>query len=178
MMNLNFDTYRLRLIAEEDASALFHLIEKNRTRLRDYFPNSIKSIISADSALLYIREKIRQSQNKVFYCFVIEEQNTKGLVGIVFVKNVEWTIPKAELAYFIDSDFEGKGIISKSLALVIRYGFETLKLNKLYLRAAGDNKASQRVAEKNGFRQEGTLRSDFKTSDGKLIDLIYYGLLR
>jgi RimJ/RimL family protein N-acetyltransferase len=53
-----------------------------------------------------------------------------------------------------------------------------LKLNKLYLRVSGDNKASQRVAEKNGFRTEGTLRSDFKTSDGKLIDLIYYGLLR
>ncbi len=177
-MNLNFDTFRIRLIAEEDASALFELIEKNKIRLRDYFPNSIKSIVSQESALLYILEKIRQSQSKVFYCFVVEEQKVKGLIGIVFLKNVEWTIPKAELAYFIDAGSEGKGIITKSLQQVIGYGFETLKLNKLYLRVAGDNKASQRVAEKNGFRREGTLRSDFKTSDGKLIDLIYYGLLK
>jgi len=177
-MEMLFDTYRMRLIAEEDALAFFQLIEKNRIRLRDYFPGSIKSIVNVETALSYIREKVRQCTNKVFYCFVVEAQSGGELIGVVFLKNVEWTIPKAELAYFIDQDYEGKGIITKSIACVIAYGFTTLKLNKLYLRAAGENKASQRVAEKNGFRAEGTLRSDFKTSDGKLIDLIYYGLLR
>jgi RimJ/RimL family protein N-acetyltransferase len=178
-MNKHFDTYRMRLIAEEDAPGLFRLIEKNRIRLRDYFPNSIKSIVTEESALQYILEKTRQCQNKVFYCFVIESvKEGKELIGIVFLKNVEWTIPKAELAYFIDQDYERMGIITKSISFVITYSFDTLKLNKLYLRVSGDNKASQRVAEKNGFRTEGTLRSDFKTSDGKLIDLIYYGLLR
>jgi ribosomal-protein-serine acetyltransferase len=172
------DSFRIRLISEDDAPQLSRLIDKNKIRLCDYFPNSIKSIVSEESAMSYIREKVRQCTNKVGYCFVIELPETAGLIGIVFLKNVEWTIPKAELAYFIDGEHEGKGIVTGSIRHVIAYAFVGLKLNKLYLRAAGENKGSQRVAEKNGFRAEGTLRSDFKTSDGKLIDLIYYGLLR
>ena len=178
MTEMIFNPYRIRLIAESDATSMFNLIERNRVRLSDYFPNSIKAIVSNNSALLYILEKVREGKNKVSFCFVIEGMADAELIGVVFLKNVEWTIPKAELAYFIDSQNEGKGIITKALSFVIAYGFDVLKLNKLYLRASGDNKASQRVAEKNGFRAEGTLRSDFKTSDGKLIDMIYYGLLK
>ena len=33
-------------------------------------------------------------------------------------------------------------------------------------------------AEKNKFKVEGVLRKDFKTSEGKLIDVMYYGLIQ
>jgi ribosomal-protein-serine acetyltransferase len=98
-------------------------------------------------------------------------------IGMLFIKSLDWRIPKAELAYYIDKEYEGKGIISKALNNVIEFAFSVLKLNKLYLRVAPDNKGSRKVAEKNSFKIEGTLRNDFKTYEGALIDLLYYGLI-
>jgi ribosomal-protein-alanine N-acetyltransferase len=34
------------------------------------------------------------------------------------------------------------------------------------------------VAEKNGFILEGIIRSDYKTTSGVVVDLMYYGLLK
>ena len=81
------------------------------------------------------------------------------------------------MGYFIDKDYEGKGIITKGLSQVIRFCFDTLKLKKLFLRIDPDNFPSKRVAEKNGFIVEGTLRSEYRTGNGDLIDLVYYGLV-
>ena len=46
------------------------------------------------------------------------------------------------------------------------------------MRIAEDNLPSRRVAEKNSFVIEGTLRQDFKIAKGYWIDAVYYGLLR
>jgi RimJ/RimL family protein N-acetyltransferase len=51
-------------------------------------------------------------------------------------------------------------------------------LNKIFMRIAEDNVSSRRVAEKNEFKIEGVLRKDFKTAEGKLIDVVYYGLIQ
>ncbi|MFT5779805.1 MAG: ribosomal-protein-serine acetyltransferase [Crocinitomicaceae bacterium] len=38
--------------------------------------------------------------------------------------------------------------------------------------------AAKKLAESCGFEIEGTIRKDYKTTSGELIDLIYYGLLK
>jgi ribosomal-protein-serine acetyltransferase len=127
---------------------------------------------------LYIDQKILQAEAKENFCFVIEDPEEEQLVGAVFLKSFDWSVPKCELAYFIDREYEGMGVISGSLKQMINYCFNTLKINKLFLRTAIDNAASKRVAEKNGFIPEGILRKDFMTEKGKLIDVVYYGLVR
>ena len=37
---------------------------------------------------------------------------------------------------------------------------------------------SQKVATKNGFIQEGILREEFKNGEGKLEDIMYFGLIK
>lgn len=43
---------------------------------------------------------------------------------------------------------------------------------------AADNLASQRVAERCGFVQEGRFRQHQRKKDGTLVDMLWYGLLR
>ena len=80
--------------------------------------------------------------------------------------------------YFIDTDFEGKGIISKAVSEVISFCFNELKMNKIFICTSKINFGSQQIALKNGFVQEGTLRQEFKNGEGILEDINYYGLLK
>jgi len=175
---MNFDNFQLRLIRREDALSFFTLVDSNRDRIGNYLPKTTKGNSTPEFTVLYIDQKLIQAEAKENFCFVIEDQETKKLAGAVFLKSFDWSVPKCELGYFIDKNYEGRGITSRSIREIINYCFRELKLNKLFLRSAIDNAGSKRVAEKNGFIVEGVLRKDFMTESGDLIDVVYYGLIR
>jgi RimJ/RimL family protein N-acetyltransferase len=178
MSIMTFDNYILRPLLMKDADQLLDLVTMNRTRISNYLPKTAKAIYDKRSAKVYIREKLRNAKELREFCFLIEDQAEKKLCGAVFLKNFEWSVPKCELGYFIDKNEEGKGITTGALKEIITYCFENLKLNKLFLRTAIDNIGSKKVAEKNGFIEEGILRKDFMTERGELIDVVYYGLIK
>jgi len=175
---MKFDHYTLRPPVIEDAQHVYDLIMDNRPRLIDYFPIAIGGIHSLADTEHYIKLKTKQAQAKEAITYLIVDDETTIPIGFTFIKNFDWDVHKAELAYYIDKHYERKGITSKALQLIIAYCFDALKLKKLYLRTAKDNIGSQRVALKNGFLLEGVLRKDFKIADGTLIDLHYYGLIK
>ncbi len=176
--DLTFDNYKIRLIRPEDTIQLLELVNTNRTRISNYFQKTSKAVYDKNSAKAWIKDRIISANKKEHYCFIIEDTFEHKLSGVVFLKNFDWAIPKCEIGYFIDKNKEGKGITTKATAEIIKFCFDNLKLNKLFLRAAIDNFSSKKVAEKNGFLPEGILRNDFKTEKGILIDVVYYGLLR
>jgi len=168
---------RLRALQLTDAIPLFALIERNRVRLGDYFPVTIELIKTPAESLAYVTEKLDEAKRRQFYCFVLEGLDGT-LQGIFFLKNINWRVPKCELAYFIDKDYAGKGIMSKTFPLIIDYCFAELKMNRLYLITMANNQASRKLAERCGFEVEGILRNDFRLSSGVLVDDVYYGLIR
>jgi len=175
---MTFDNFAIRPVNIEDAKGYLHLINSNRDRIEKYFPKTARTVTNTQNAVSHLIERVAQSERKEFILFLITETTTENIVGIVFLKDINWNIPKAELGFFVDRNYEGKGITTRSLFVVIEYPFKTLKLNKLFMRIGKENLSSQRVAEKNGFLLEGVLRNDFKAFDGSLVDMNYYGLLR
>ena len=85
---------------------------------------------------------------------------------------------KAELAYYIDAMYEGKGIITYGLKLLCYYAFDEVCLKKVYARVYPYNHSSKKVLIKNGFQLEGVLRNDFRNGMGELCNIEYYGLLK
>ena len=71
--------------------------------------------------------------------------------------------------------YERKGITTKATALVVNYLIESYYFKKLLCRANSRNLGSISVILKNGFQLEGTIRNDYRTSKGKIVDLYYYG---
>lgn len=94
------------------------------------------------------------------------------------IKNIDYSLAKCELGYFIDIDFEGKGITSQAVKNVLDFCFGEIKMNKVTICTSLVNTASQRVATKHGFVQEGMLRQEFKNGKGQLEDILYFGLLK
>jgi ribosomal-protein-serine acetyltransferase len=175
-MNIRFDNITLRPLDKNDATQLLALIDRNRPRLLDYFPVTSRSITDINSSKYYIKQKIAEAAKREHYTYVIED-DSKTLQGIFILKNIDWWVPKGELAYFIDKDLEGKGIMTKVMAEMVRYCFDTLEMNKLFILTSTDNYASRKIAEKNGFKVEGILRKNYRIPTG-LVDNIHYGLLR
>ena len=66
----------------------------------------------------------------------------------------------------------------KRRAPLLRCAFDCLNVSRVDLQCRADNTASQRVAERLGFRQEGRQRLRHRKKDGKLVDRLWYGLLR
>jgi ribosomal-protein-serine acetyltransferase len=175
---MTFENYIIRPLETKDAAALHEMMQRNKERFIDYFRVSVGSTETVSATRNYIIQKNQEAKNKEAFAFAITVKNSPGIAGMLFIKTIDWRIPKAELAYFIDKEFEGKGLTTKALNLIVDHAFTVLKINKLFLRAAKDNIASQRVALKNGFVLEGVLRNDFKINDESLIDTLYYGLIK
>ncbi len=175
---MEFDNYRLRLIQMSDAKRLLNLIESNRDRLLKYFPITSSSIIDQETATSYISKQINETNKKEFFAYLIEEKNSNELVGMYILKSFNWRIPKCELAYFIDKNHEGKGIVRKATKRIIDHCFEDLKLNKIWIETGEDNIGSKQIAVKNGFKLEGLLRQNFRDFHGNLINIEYYGFTK
>lgn len=99
------------------------------------------------------------------------------LVGMVDLNNADWRNQTAEIGYWISPDARGHGLAGRASALLARWALEEQGLERIEIRAATGNLASQRAALAAGFAREGVLRSAGFTHHGR-VDLIVYGLIR
>ncbi len=175
---MHFSNYHIRLINNNDSKGIHQLIQNNLKRLEDTFAGTVSKTKTIDKTKEFIEDAVNRIQLKTYFPFVIIDKTTQRLIGFIDIKNIDWNIPKAEIGYYIDVNYDGKGIASNALKVIVNYSFDTLKMNKLFLRTTICNIGSQKVAEKNSFEKEGYIRQDYKTMSGKIVDLIYYGLIR
>ena len=119
-----------------------------------------------------------EEKHKRSFSFFIKNIQTDSLVGLVNIKNIDATIKKCEIGYFISELCAGKGIVSKFTSEVVTFCFEELQINKVFLRVAPENIGSQKVAIKNGFLKEGVLREEYLGFQDVYEDVMYFGLLK
>lgn len=172
---MKLDHYNINLLQAEESEAFFNLIDSNRPRLEDFFAGTVSKTLTLETTKSYCIEIQKRIENLEYLPFMITDTQTKTFVGLVDVKNIDMNVPKAELGSFIDSRYEGKGIVTEATKLVVDHIVETYNFSKLLCRANSRNKGSIAVILKNGFELEGTIRRDYKTTKGEVVDLNYYG---
>lgn len=75
-------------------------------------------------------------------------------VGSVFLKNIDNIHKYAEYGIFIgDTCCRGMGVGSKASKLILEFGFNSLKLDEIYLRVRSNNTKAIKVYEKLGFNK-------------------------
>jgi len=84
---------------------------------------------------------------------------------------------RGTLGYWVAASARGQGLCTRALRLLSRYGLDELALQRLELITDPDNVASQRVAEKVGYRREGVLRAHLRHPDGRVRDSVMFSLL-
>ncbi len=79
----------------------------------------------------------------------------------------------AEAGYMVAPAARGRGLATAALRLASGWALRDLGVARVQLTTHLDNAASQRVAERAGFRREGVLRS-WEELRGRRIDLVMY----
>lgn len=168
----------IRLVQYDDAEQLYDLVANNAERLRDSFPKTLSFFASLDDTKKRVASLLENAVNGRAFLFVIVLKESNKIIGVLIVKEVDRRAMKAELAYYIDKLYEGRGIITEGLRFISNYAFDEIGLKKVYARVFPYNYGSKKVLLKNGFQLEGVLRNDFRNGRGELCDIEYYGLLK
>lgn len=109
--------------------------------------------------------------------WVITLRGEDTYIGDVGFYDYEARHDRAEIGYILSKKHWGNGIMSEAINAALNYGFNNLMLNRVQALIDPRNNASKRVAEKQGFRYEGTYR-EYEKEHGLYIDLDLYSLLR
>ena len=108
--------------------------------------------------------------------YAVERRSDGALVGSVSL-SIEREHDRAELGYWIGVPYWGQGYATEAAGELVRYGLETLGLNRIYAYHFPANPASGRVLQKIGMAYEGR-RRQHSLKWGEYMDSESYAILR
>lgn len=148
------DLFELRIPLEEDAFQLARVVEENRSYLKAWLPWLDTSRSAADS-LTYIQKIHSDWKNhQIFTSLIYKENEIVGAMGFHACVH-----RRMSLGYWVSKEYAGQGVCTLASRAIVGWAFSFYEyLHMIDLRAAVDNLASRRVAEKLGFVSEGILR--------------------
>ena len=162
----------LRSLEREDVPALVRLAgakEIAATTLNiphPYTENDARSFVAKAS------EEFGAGNSIAYAISIAPSRELCGAVGL----NIAETHSRAELGYWIGVPFWHRGFATEAALAALAFGFDTLRLHRIYAHHFSGNTASQRVLEKIGMRHEGRSRAHIRKWDG-FLDVENYGLL-
>ncbi|MCW5875675.1 MAG: GNAT family N-acetyltransferase [Anaerolineales bacterium] len=165
---------RLRAIERDDLPTLVTWMNDPdvRDNLAAYLPMSM-----ADEERWFERlpERPREQQP---WAIDIQRGSSWKLIGSCGFHDVAWRERSSEIGIMIGAKREwNKGYGTQAVALLVKFGFETLNLHRISLHVYEDNARAIRAYEKVGFVLEGRLR-DAQYSDGVYKDVLQMSILR
>lgn len=111
-------------------------------------------------------------------CIEAKNSDEWQLIGNSGFFSIDWRNRSAELGLFIgDKAYWDKGYGTEVVELLLRHGFATLNLYRIFLRVFEDNPRAIRVYEKAGFIHEGRQRKA-EYHNGQFHDVLFMSILR
>jgi ribosomal-protein-serine acetyltransferase len=161
--------HEMRPLAEGDAEELYRLIDANRARLARWMAWAEDQ--TPQGTLEFIRgARMRLDADDGLQAAIIGEQ---GIVGVAGFHGVDWANRSTSLGYWLAESEEGGGTMTHAVRALVDHAFGRWRLNRVEIRADVENVRSRALAERLGFRLEGTLRQALKLSDGFHDDALY-----
>lgn len=162
-------TLRAWNLADLDDLVHFANNEKIANNLTNRFPHPY----TREAGEAFIAMAINHKPQQIFAIDL--EGRAIGAIGIhpqadIWCKN-------AEIGYWLAEPYWGKGIITEAIQAIVKYGFATFELERIFARPFGRNTASQKVLQKTGFVFEARIEQNlFK--NGAFEDELIYSIRR
>jgi RimJ/RimL family protein N-acetyltransferase len=163
----------LRPWAEHDVQAL--VVACNDSEITQWIP-VIPSPYTEEDARAFIGGKSRavSEYSPPEHSFAI---TVDGFLAGAIGMSVNSMNNRGRIGYWVAASFRGRGVCTRALRRLSRWALDDLELQRLDLTTDPDNLASQRVAEKVGYRREGVLRAHLRHLDGRVRDSVMFSLL-
>ena len=164
---------RLREVRTDDAPALF-AIHSDPQVMRYWSYPAWTELAQAEQKIADIQRQRRELDMLVW---AIADADTDLLIGSSAIFYMDLTQARAEIGYSLHPDWQGRGLASEALQLVLGYVFNELGLRRNEADIDPRNLPSSRLVERFGFIREGLLRERWHVN-GEICDSAIYGLLR
>jgi len=148
-----------------DAERFFEII--TCTNL-EYIEIPIKTL-DEEKYFLHLNEAKRKANLEHNYS-VLFYGKLVGACGIKIDQHRPWV---GEIGYFIDRDYQGKGIATEAVMQLEKVGFERLDLQRITILMDTRNLASERVAKKCGYEKEGIMKKVHRVGEDYFDSFLY-----
>jgi [ribosomal protein S5]-alanine N-acetyltransferase len=167
----------LRPLVTRDARTWREARVRNAEWLRPWEPTNPETPLYQSSLGPYVamvRTMRREARRGVTLPWVIMYGGR--FAGQLTIGNIIWGSARtASVGYWIDQQFAGLGVTPTALAMALDHAFGVVGLHRVEATIRPENRASRRVVEKLGFRDEGVRRLCLHV-DGAWRDHISYAM--
>jgi RimJ/RimL family protein N-acetyltransferase len=163
----------LRPLDSKDAPAIHRLAgakEISDTTLTVPYPYPFHAAVE------WIEKAHREWKAKTAFVFAITLRETKEFIGGIGL-HLTPQDQNAEMGFWVGTPFWNLGYCSEAGKEMMRFGFETLQLHRIFARHFPRNLGSGRVMIKLGMKYEGHLREHVRKLD-HFEDVLCYGILK
>lgn len=169
------DRVTLEPMASQAVSEVLDFIVRNHDFLKKFSPTTPTDYTTESYWQRKIWASSQDWQNDKVYRFIIRHQDR--LIGHINLSQVfRGPFQNAFLGYALDQEFQGQGLMSEAVALMVKFSFEKLKLHRIQANTLIDNIGSQKVLTKNNFQKEGHAKA-YLEINGKWQDHYMFALL-
>lgn len=110
--------------------------------------------------------------------FAVEDAVCQTIIGSTSYRDLDPDNARMEIgSTWLRRASWGTGANTESKLLLMEYAFESLDLERVFLRADSQNTRAQRAHEKLGAIKEGVHRHEVRRRDGSWCDSIHYSIL-
>ncbi len=164
---------KLSLSIPQYAEELFQLTNNNRDFLKQWLPWLDNVRESSDTREFIELQLLKFQQGKALHVTIFYQDRIAGVLGYLIdrANNIGY------IGYWLGQEYNGKGIMTKSVRELIEIGHMYYSLDRIEIRCAVENTRSRAIPERLGFKNEGTIRHAAKVDD-RYQDHVVYGLLK
>ena len=157
------------------AQILYSSIEKSRSVLAQWL-DWTKTTRSAGDTLRFLEDAKQGEKNGDQFVYAIYRQKT--FIGLISAMNISMQHKQAEIGYWLDIGFSGRGFMTEAVSLLEKELFDN-GFNRIIIYTDVLNTKSADVARRCGFVHEGVLRQErYSEIQGRFRDINVFSKLK
>lgn len=162
----------LRQFADSDLENVFKGL--SNPEVIKYYGVSFQTLEATKEQILFFADLEKNDTGIWFAICSVDNTTFYGAGGL---NNLSKEHKKAEIGFWLISNFWGYGIMKEAMPLICKYGFDNLGLNRIEGFVESENKNCKNAMAKLDFQYEGTMK-DCEIKNGKFISLDIYAKLK
>lgn len=181
MLTINFHPFKnletprllLRRLNPDDVNEVLEL--RGNPETMKFIPRPLAT--TKEDAMVHINMIEDKIVNNEGINWAITLKGNPKMLGIIGHYRINAENHRCEVGYMILPEYQGKGIVSEAVDAVLEYGFNDLQMHSIEAIIDPENRASERVLQKNGFVKEAHIVEN-ELYEGKFWDTVIYSILK
>lgn len=144
---------------KKDAEELFNFETENRAYFEKSVPSRGEEYYDFETFRKKHQDLLEEQENGISYFYLIKDKNS-SIVGRMNLVDIDRNKRTGHIGYRVGEIHTGKGIANKALKLLLM-DISKENIREVHAKTTSNNIASQKVLEKNGFKQVSAGNEEF-----------------